>query len=57
MIDGLLAVRWVTGAIGNEHSVKVMSYLVNRIVKWEASDRSTPTDKAAQDVLLDSAIY
>lgn len=47
---------WVTRAVGDEDSVEVMCDLVDGVVKGEAGDAGTSRDKAAKDVLLDTAV-
>lgn len=56
VVDGLLAMGWVTRAIGDEYTIKVVSNLVDWVVVWEASDGGTTADDTAKDVLLHTAI-
>lgn len=56
VVDGLLAVDWVAGAVGDEDTVKVVGNLVDRVVVREDGERSTTADQAAEDVLLDTAV-
>ncbi|KAL3706560.1 hypothetical protein TMatcc_007572 [Talaromyces marneffei ATCC 18224] len=56
IVDSLLAVSWVTGSVGDENTVKVVSHLVDGVVKWEDSDTGTTAHKTAENVLLDTAV-
>lgn len=56
VVDGLLAMGGVTGAVGDEDTVKVRGNLVDGVVVGEDSDGGTTADKAAHDVFLDTAI-
>lgn len=56
MVDSLLAMGWVTGSIGDEYSIEVVGYLVNRVVKREYRNASSTVDQATEDVLLDTAV-
>lgn len=56
VVDGGCAVSWVTGTVGNEDTIKVVSDLMNGIVEGEACYASTTRHKAAEDVLLDTTI-
>jgi hypothetical protein len=56
VVDGFLAVDWVTRAVGNENAVKVLSNLVDRVVVRKDSERSTAVGQATEDVLLDTAV-
>lgn len=56
VVDSLLAVSWVSRAVGNENTIKVVGDLVDRIVVREASDRCTTGNEGAEDVLLDTTI-
>lgn len=56
VVDGLLAVDWVTGAVGNKDTVKVLGDLVDRVVVGEDGERGASADQAAEDVLLDTAV-
>lgn len=56
VVDRLLAMGRVTGAIGDKDSVKVVGNLVYGVVVWEDRHRGAAADKAAQDVLLHTAV-
>jgi hypothetical protein len=56
VVNGLLAMGWVTRSIGDEDTIEVMSDLVNREVVWEDSSTGSTTNQASQDVLLNTAI-
>jgi hypothetical protein len=56
VIDGFLAVSWVTRAVGDEDTVEVVGNLVDWKVVWEDSDACTAANHASQDVLLNAAI-
>lgn len=56
VVDGVLAMGWVTWAVGDEDAIKVVSNFVNRIVKGETSDTCTTADQAAKNVFLDATI-
>lgn len=56
VVDGLLAVSRVTGAVGDEDTVKVAGNLVDGVVVGEDSDGGATADQAAEDVLLDTAV-
>lgn len=56
MEDGILAMGWVTGPIGDENSVEMMGNLVNRIVVRESSDTGTAVDQTPENVFLDTTV-
>ena len=56
VVDGVLAVGWVTGAVGDEDTVEVVGDLVDGVVEGEDSDTGTTADQAAKNVLLDTAV-
>ena len=56
VVDGLLAVSWITGTVGNENTVEVVSDLVDGIVVRQAGDAGAAADEAAEDVLLDTTV-
>jgi hypothetical protein len=56
MVDSLLAMGWITGSVGNEDTVKVVSHLVDGVIKWEDSDTGTTTDEATENVFLNSTV-
>jgi len=56
VVDSVLAVGGVTGAVGDEDTVEVVGNLVDRVVEGEDCDASAATNQAAQDVLLHTAI-
>lgn len=56
VVDGLLAVDWVAGPVGDEDTVKVVGNLVDWVVVREDGERSTTADQAAEDVLLDTTV-
>lgn len=56
VVDGLSAVSRVTGAIGDEDAVKVVSDLVDGVVEGESGYADTTSNKAAENVLLDTAV-
>jgi hypothetical protein len=53
---GLCAVSWVTRAVGDEDTIKVVSDLVDGVVVREAGNAGSTRDKAAKDVLLDTTV-
>ena len=56
VVDGLLAVSGVTGAVGDEDTIEVVGNLVDGVVVREDGDGSATADQAAKDVLLDTAV-
>jgi len=56
VVDGVLAVSRVTRAIGDEHTVKVVSNFVDWVVEREASDAGPSIDETAENVFLHTAI-
>jgi hypothetical protein len=54
--DGLLAVGRVTGAVGDEDSIEVVGDLVDWVVIGEDRYRGAAADKAAENVLLHTAV-
>lgn len=56
VVDGVLAVSRVTGAVGDEDTIKVVSDLVDGVVEGEHSDTGSTADQATQNVLLDTAV-
>jgi len=55
-MDSLLAVSWVTGSVGDEDAIEVVRDLVDGVVEGEAGDAGASGNKAAEDVLLDTAV-
>lgn len=56
VVCGLLAVGGVTGAVGDENTVKVVSHLVDGVVVGEDGDTGATADQTTQDVLLDTTV-
>lgn len=56
VVGGGLAVSRVTGTVGDEDTIEVVSHLVDGEVKGEHGHAGTAVDQAAQDVLLDTTI-
>src|SRR5436190_18890013 len=56
VVNGILAMGWIAGAIGNEDAIKVMGHFMNRIVVRENSHTSSPGDKTSENVFLDTTI-
>lgn len=56
VIDRLLAMSWVTRAVGDENSIEVMSDLVDRIVEGECCNACTSADETPEDILLDPTV-
>lgn len=56
VVDGLSGVSRIAGPVGNEHTVIVLSNLVDRVVVREDSDGGSSADEATKDVLLHAAI-
>jgi hypothetical protein len=56
MVDGFLAMGWVTGPVGDEDTVEVVGHLVNREVVREDCNACSTADQAAKNVLLDTAV-
>lgn len=56
VVDGRLAMGWVTRSVGDEDTVEVVRNLVDGVVEGEAGDASSTRNKAAEDVLLDTAV-
>lgn len=56
MVDCVLAVSRITGAVGNEDAVEVVSDLVDGVVVREGSDAGAAANKTSQDVLFDSTV-
>ena len=56
VVDGLLAVSGVTGAVGDEDTIEVVGNLVDGVVVGEDGDGGATADQAAKDVLLDTAV-
>ena len=56
MVDGLLAMGRVAGAVGDEDTIEVMGNLVDGVVPGEARDGCTTRDQRAEDVLLHAAV-
>lgn len=56
VVDSLLTMCRVTRAVADEHAVKVVRNLVDRVVPWETGDTRTAGDERAEDVLFDTAI-
>lgn len=56
MVDCVLAMGWVTGAVGDEDAVEVVGDLMDGVIVWECSDAGAATDKTSQYVLFDSTV-
>lgn len=56
MVDCVLAMGWVAGAVGDEDSVEVVGDLVDGVVIRERSYAGAATDKTSQNVLFNSAV-
>lgn len=56
VVDSVLAVSRVTGTVGDEDTVEVVSDLVDGEVEGEDSDASTAANQAPQDVLLNTTV-
>jgi len=56
VVDGGRAMSWITGAVGDEHTVEVVGNLVDGVVEGEAGDAGTARDETAENVLLDTAV-
>lgn len=56
VVHGGSAVGRVTGAVGDEDTIEVVSDLVDGVVEGEAGNTGSTGDETAEDVLLDTAI-
>lgn len=56
VVDSLLAVGGVTGAVGDEDAVEAVGDLVDGVVVGEDGHGGAAGDQAAEDVLLDTAV-
>lgn len=56
VVDGVLAVSWVTGAVRDEDAVEVSSDLVDREIVWQYCNSRSSANQATEDVLLDTAV-
>jgi hypothetical protein len=56
VVDGLLAVSRVTGTVGDEDTVVVVSDLLDGVVVGKDGNGGTTAGEAAEDVLLDTAV-
>lgn len=56
VVGGLLAVSWVTGAVGDENTVEVVGDLVDGVVEGEHCDAGATADQTTQNVLLDTTV-
>ncbi len=56
VVHGLLAMSWITGAVGDEDTIKVMGNLMDREIIREDCDACTASNQAPQDILLDTAV-
>jgi len=56
VVGGVLAVGRVTGAVGDEDTIEVVSDLVDGVVEGEHRNTSSAVHEATQDVLLDSTV-
>jgi hypothetical protein len=56
VVDSLLAVGRVTGTVGDEDTIVVLSDLVDGVVVGEDGDGRATADEASKDVLLDTAV-
>jgi hypothetical protein len=56
VVDGVLTMSWVAGAVGDEDAVKVVSHFVDGEVIGKDCDTCSSADQASQDVLFDTAV-
>lgn len=56
VVNGLLAMSRVTGAVADEHTIVVLSDLLDRVVVGEHSHTSSAADETSKDVLLDTTV-
>ena len=56
VVDGVLAVGGVTGAVGDEDTIEVVGDLVDGVVEGKDSDAGATANQAAENVLLDTAV-
>jgi hypothetical protein len=56
MVHRLLAMCRVTRAVRDEDAVEVVGHFVDRVIEGEARHAGATADKAAEDVLLDTAV-
>lgn len=56
VVDCILAMGWITGAIGDEDSVEVVGDFVDGVVVREGGDAGAAPDQTSQDVLFDSTV-
>lgn len=56
VVDSFLAMGGVTGAVGDEHAIVVLSNLLNRVVVREDRHGGATAGEAAKDILLHTAI-
>jgi hypothetical protein len=56
VVSGVLAVGGVTGAVGNEDTIEVVSDLVDGVIEGEHRNASSAADQATQDVFLDTTV-
>ena len=56
VVHGRGAVSRVTRAVGDENAIEVVGDLVNRVVEGERCNAGAPGDKAAENVLLHTAV-
>jgi len=56
VVDGILAVGWVTGTVGDEDTIEVVGNLVDGVIEGEDGDTRATADQAAENVLLDATV-
>lgn len=56
VVDRLLTVGGITGAVGDEDAVEVIGNFLNGVVIRKDGDRGATADETAQDILLDTAV-
>lgn len=56
VVDGVLAVGGVTRAVGDKHTIEVVSHLVDGEVEGEDRDAGAAANQAPQDILFHTAV-
>lgn len=56
VVDSLLAMGRVTGTVGDEDTIVMLSNLVDGVVVGEDGDGRATADEASKDILLDTAV-
>lgn len=56
VMNRILAVGWISWAVGDKDTIEMMSYLMHWVVKRKDGDACTAADKTTEDVFFNAAV-